>query len=59
VAVARRLWARVVTAAHEQPHDGSNAVAVVVLLRGISLMFRVLRNAGAASDGERVVPLVV
>ncbi|ELR19398.1 HEAT repeat domain containing protein [Acanthamoeba castellanii str. Neff] len=54
VAVARRLWARVVTAAHEQPHDGSNAVAVVVLLRGISLMFRVLRNAGAASDASNL-----
>ena len=55
MAVARRLWARVLTAAREQPHEGSNAVAVVVLLRGISLMFRVLQKAGAASDGECVV----
>jgi hypothetical protein len=52
MAVAQRLWARVLTAAREQPHEGRNAVAVVVLLRGISLMFRVLQRAGAASDGE-------
>jgi hypothetical protein len=55
LAVSRRLWARVLVAANttaaQDQREGKSA-AVVSLLGGILLMFRLLLHTGAARDGR-------